>query len=201
MHRKSYKEHLKAQREQDILRAAGQLLCDHGEVNMDTLAEIVGVSKPTLYQHFHSKHELVARVVLLSTEHLERYLLEHTEGTPIERFEAVMRMLLRQRYAPDSILEGFDPALIVSALHSDPAILACKARLMKMLCQLVDKAKAGGEIVPSIPTRLIVYGMFSTLSALGDRDLPGTVDEAIESVISLFMYGIRPRFTLPQVTI
>lgn len=198
MHGKSYKEHLKAQREQDILRAAGQLMCEQGEVNMDTLAEVVGISKPTLYQHFHSKHELVARVVLLSTEHLERYLLEHTGGTPIERLEAVMRMLLRQRYAPDSILEGFDPALIVSALHSDPAILAYKARIMKMLCQLVDEAKAGGEIVP-LPTRLIVYGMFSTLGALGNRDLPGTVDEAIESVISLFMYGIRPRFT--QVTI
>jgi AcrR family transcriptional regulator len=201
MRSKSYKEHLKAQREQEILHAAGQLMCDHGGVNMDTLAELVGVSKPTLYQHFHSKHELVARVVLLSTEHLERYLLEHTENTPIERLEAVLRMLLRQRYAPDSILEGLNPSLIVSALHSDPALIAHKTRIMEMLCQLVDEAKAGGEIVPALPTRLIVYGLFSTLGALGDRDLPGTLDEAIESVIRLFMYGIRPRSALPQVTI
>ncbi len=201
MHRKSYKEHLKAQREQDILRAAGQLMYDHGEVNMDTLADVVGISKPTLYQHFHSKHELVARVVLLSAEHLERSLLEQAEGTPVERLGAVMRMLLRQRYAPDSLLKGVDPALIVSALHSDPAVLACKARVMKMLCELVDEAKAREEIVLSIPTRLIVYGMFSTLAALGNCDLPGTLDETIESVISLFVNGIRPRFARPQVTI
>ena len=55
----SYKERSRLRREQDILRTAARMIRDNGyaNLNMDDLADEVGISKPTLYQHFKGKDD------------------------------------------------------------------------------------------------------------------------------------------------
>ncbi len=72
--RHSYRDVERQRREKDILECAGKLLAERGyaDLNMDDLAEAVGISKPTLYQHFKSKEDLVTQVVFQSYETMER---------------------------------------------------------------------------------------------------------------------------------
>ena len=53
MKKHSYKEIERQRREEDILHVAERLLLErgYGNLNMDELADAVGISKPTLYQH------------------------------------------------------------------------------------------------------------------------------------------------------
>ena len=63
----SFKERERQRREHEILLHARRLIRAGGfaDLTMDDLAQAVGVSKPTLYQHFRSKDDLTARVVEL----------------------------------------------------------------------------------------------------------------------------------------
>src|SRR5688572_26251872 len=78
MGKQSYKEREKQRREEEILTSAERLLMERGyaNLNMDELAEYVGLSKPTLYQHFKSKEELAARVFMRGFEETESFLAQ-----------------------------------------------------------------------------------------------------------------------------
>jgi AcrR family transcriptional regulator len=55
----------RAEREDEMLRAAGEAFATHGfhEASMDAIAAAAGISKPMLYNYFGSKHGLYAAYV------------------------------------------------------------------------------------------------------------------------------------------
>jgi len=55
----------RAEREDEMLNAAGEAFAAHGfhEASMDAIAEAAGISKPMLYNYFGSKHGLYAAYV------------------------------------------------------------------------------------------------------------------------------------------
>jgi AcrR family transcriptional regulator len=180
---------------------AGRLMRERGfaNFNMDELADSVGVSKPTLYQHFSSKDELVAQVIIRGLQNLEERLQAPLEGMAVERLQTVMRHMLKQRHAPDNILKSVGPEIIVTTIHSNTALVAQRVRVMELLGDLVEKAKAQGEIVQNIPTAMIVHAMFCLGALLDRHHLPDQVDlsaherdETIDHVIYLFLHGITP---------
>ena len=87
MAKSTFKERQWQQREQEIIACAGTLIQQHGieRVNLDLLAAEVGISKPTLYQHFRSKDELLRRVISLGIQAIEAHLQEPGIGTPLSR--------------------------------------------------------------------------------------------------------------------
>lgn len=96
MARGRYRQQQWEQRAEAIVEAMERLCAERGfgAVTMDALADEVGISKATLYQHFDSKDALLAELML---RHLDRFLAS-LEGSadlpPVERLRAAMRVLM-----------------------------------------------------------------------------------------------------------
>lgn len=72
-----------AERREQLLAVAAELFARHGYhgLSMEQLADGAGVSKPVLYQHFASKHELYLAVVRDAVAALEAVVRGALEGT------------------------------------------------------------------------------------------------------------------------
>ena len=188
----SYKERERLRREQEILAAAEKMLVERGyaALTMDDLADAVGISKPTLYQHFKSKDDLAARVIINALEILEAHLEQPYQGSPVAQIEDVFRKLLQHRHTPGGVLASLGPELVIRTLHSHPLLTDHKKRVVALLEKLVNEAKACGEIVESVPTSIIVRSMFCLQSALSDYE--PDLDRSLNGVIHLYLYGIVP---------
>ena len=164
----TYKEREKGRREREILLRARQLIHESGYagLNMDALAESVGISKPTLYQHFRNKEELVVRVIVDGTEEVEEYLLTASEESPLERLKVALRLILVNRYGTQGLLKDFDADMSTSTFHSHPTVVAVKRRVLTEAERLIDEGKAKGEIISTIPTPLISVLLFKLLGLL-----------------------------------
>ncbi len=210
----SYRDVERQRREQDILQCASKLLVERGyaDLNMDDLAEEVGISKPTLYQHFRSKEELARRVVVKSYETMEAEISALMSGTPLERMTQIMRHILKSKYAAGGLTAVMDNATFASLARSSPAIQERQARAKQGLTYLVEQAKAQGQIPTTLPTPLIVRHFFSLQNLLNDvwcrEELAAlenaanaengqsnnlsekNLDEAIEAVVQMFLHGV-----------
>src|SRR5688572_21567188 len=71
------------ERRSQLLAVAGRLFAEHGYhgLSMEQLADAAGVSKPVLYQHFPSKHELYLALVNDAIEELQSQVRKALEGT------------------------------------------------------------------------------------------------------------------------
>lgn len=162
MTKATFKERMRQQREEEIIRTAAQMIRERGyaELNMDELAEAVGVAKPTLYQHFKSKEDLVAQVIVEAMEMLEARVSDSTSGTPLQRLAEVVTMMLEARHSTMSAMASLDTNLLKTFLHTHPAVREIKNRAVVHIYRIVDEGKALGEINPDLPTEIIVGWMF-----------------------------------------
>jgi len=194
----SYKEREKGRREREILRNARHLIHEsgYGDLNMDALAESVGISKPTLYQHFKSKEDLVVRVIVDGIEEVEEYLLTASEESPLERLKVALRLILVNRYGTHGLLNDFEAELITSTLYTHPDAVAVKKRVMAEAERLIDEGKDKGEIISTIPTPLISVLLFKLLGLLStpqcfkhpmDSDVLGN---HIDNLVAMFVRAI-----------
>lgn len=185
----SFKERMKQQREREILAAAGQLIREHGydDMNMDALAEMVGISKPTLYQHFASKEAILLHIIQHSLEALEAHLIEHADGTPLERLELVLRTLIGHAYRHDSIMANLSARSVLEMLRSN-AVVEPKGRVLAMLYQIVDEGKAQGQIDKTISTPLLTDLMFYLLGSVGRylQSPQGNIETATNQALLVF---------------
>lgn len=192
----SYKEREKQRREAEILRMAAHLINERGyaELNMDHVAEAVGVSKPTLYQHFKSKDELVIRVMEQSGHDLEAHMASIHDLSPLAQFESILRFLLMTHIEP----EAFPATLVLKpSLQEHDAyqnIVESWMRTGQRLRQIVQEGKATGEIAQDIPPDIVISGMFSLLGVLrppeGMSHLAPPDPTRVEGIIRLFLRGI-----------
>ncbi|MEO1443324.1 MAG: helix-turn-helix domain-containing protein, partial [Chloroflexota bacterium] len=97
MSKLSYKERARLRREQEILRTAARMIRDHGYVNlnMDDLAEEVGISKPTLYQHFKGKDDMVAKTMIQTMLEMEQYIKDLQTESAIDGLVQILRYMLK----------------------------------------------------------------------------------------------------------
>ncbi len=200
MTRLSFKERAKQRRAHEILEEARRLVRERGyaDLNMDTLAEAVGVSKPTLYQHFRSKEDLVAQVLVTCLHELEDDLHQTGAAEPVDQLRGLLRRVLRERYLTSGLLADFETETVFTMLHSHPDVIAAKKRLMAEVDQVVEAGKARGEICASFQTPLVgcllfkLFGLPSTVQALAS-DPPGSpqdMADLIESIVMLFTRSI-----------
>jgi len=197
-----YKERERQRREQEILHTTTRLLVERGyaNLNMDDLADAVGISKPTLYQHFKSKEDLVVQVVVHNFAMMEQHLKQIEAGTPRERLKQMTRWRLKSRYKPDSLFKTLQDAEIPwSTMHKHPILQEKRALGQRKTAELVEEAKACGEIDPTLPTPIVVQMMFCLPGALSDPAIQEkmgeseeALDQAVESVLRIFFRGIAP---------
>jgi outer membrane protein TolC len=186
-------------REDAVLDAAAELLHERGfaATSMDEIAARVGISKPTLYQHFPSK-DAVATTVLLRRLALAAADLDRAEaaiadgGAARPELERVLHDLFARRAGlwatrvevPRSLLES-------------PPLAAARAGVWGRIGALVDRAKAEGSCRADVPTAVIVRmcvglvrGDYLDLVDAGSHETP---EALAASLVSLVVDGLAPR--------
>jgi AcrR family transcriptional regulator len=85
----------RAERERQMIRIAEEVFAEHGYVtaSMDEIAERVGVSKPMLYEYFHSKEGLLLACIAQSRAELREVTEQAVVGAQSAE-EALRRGLL-----------------------------------------------------------------------------------------------------------
>jgi AcrR family transcriptional regulator len=195
MTKKSYQERVREQREQDILETAARLIHEQGysNLNMDVLAEEVGISKSTLYQHFSSKEEMVMQVMHKGFTLLDEHMQIST-GEPIEKLEAMIRYMLQKGHAPDGFSTHMVRDEVMVLFHSYAEIGARIGATFGRMNQWINEGREKGQIRKELSNTVIATTMFSMLSVL---DMPAalrdtqTVDERIEQAVSIWLRGIK----------
>src|SRR5947207_3029296 len=202
MNKHSYKEQEKHRREQEILQKAGQLLVEHGyaNLNMDELADTVGISKPTLYQHFKSKEDLISQVVIHSFDAMAEHFASVPKGTPIEQLEDIFRWIVKTRYANSHVFASADADSLWIAMRNNTALIAHRERAFESLCELVEAVKADGYFAQDIPTKIIARSLFCMVGVFKDSaltsDLLGTEaqrEKAINMLWQIFLHGVSAK--------
>ena len=200
----SYKDVERQRRETDILLAAERLLIEGGytNLNMDELANLIGISKPTLYQHFKSKDELAVRVLLRSFSSIDEFISRPLDGPAIERlFELLRRFLAIQ--APGSLSAtlrpDLHPQMIMATMGNFPEFEGRKLQFLKHISSLVDTAKAEGSIDADIPTPIVTHMLLALSQSLARPSIqaqiantPAQIEGAVNSVLRVFQHGVAP---------
>ncbi|MEO0564506.1 MAG: TetR/AcrR family transcriptional regulator, partial [Chloroflexota bacterium] len=187
--------------EQEILRTAARMIRDNGYVNlnMDDLAEEVGISKPTLYQHFKGKDDMVAKAMHRSMERMEEFIDELPDTPAIDQIEYVMRYLLRQQTDPD----GFSVAIMQDGSqglkhlkHPPMDMQDIRSRVGQKITALIQRAKNEGGIRQDMSNLVVMGIMFSSMSVAQSPAIMGdysqAADEIIESTIAFVRRGLAP---------
>src|ERR1043165_1526961 len=95
------KERQRKLRDDAILESTMRLLAMKGfdAMTMDDVANDVGISKATLYQHFKSKEELAVKVVLNTIIHMEARIRGIGPGCPaVARLQEMVRLIIAKGF-------------------------------------------------------------------------------------------------------
>ncbi len=197
MQKQSFKERERERREEEIIRAVANLIRERGfaNVSMDDIADEVGVSKPTLYQHFKSKDDMIAVTVIRSMRQMHDYMDELDADSPLLKLEQMLRHMMETVDAPDALPSSLVEIQIAHPPnHPDFAIE--RDRVGNDLYALIEEGKARAEIAQDIPTGVIIGTMFSLLKVV---DRPKALEaygvdrsKIIDGAVHLFIRGIRP---------
>lgn len=129
-----------AERRQQLLDTALQVFARDGyhETSMNALATEAGVTKPVLYQHFASKHDLVVEVLNRLGDRLHSAIVAAilTEETPRNRVEAGFRAFFRFF---DDEPDAFE-VLYESKLGAQPEFRGDAARIQATFAETVAQA-------------------------------------------------------------
>lgn len=195
MSRPSLKARQRQLREDAILDAAHDLMAQKGysAMGIDDVASLVGISKATIYQHFASKEDLAISVVLrLMRRGEERMQAVERSQPAIQRLEEMIRGGLARRAG----LWGTEAGMLPPGLRAHPAYVAQLARMHGHINQLIEAAKAEGDIDPGLATAVVARTLaqlfqtdYSDLAG-GDGAARGQV---AETLVRLVFDGLRRR--------
>lgn len=196
--RLSFKEREWQRREQEILAEAARLIREQGFANlkMDELAEMVGISKPTLYQHFKSRDDLIAHVMVRGLQELHSYADSLAELSPLEQLQGILRMMLIKRYQPDSMLQGVNQEVFINITHQHPQFIEQREAANRRIQALVLQAQSQGQIDPNLSPGLVA-GLLFMLMGLPQYGGPLEADSpqlaaTMNQVIVLFTRALKP---------
>ncbi len=184
----------------EILEAAQQLISDQGyaAVSMEELAARVGISKPTLYNQFSNKEQLV---VAMANQVMERLLpLVDDDGAPgrspmdrlCDLLLAAVQMQLDRRV---TAMQLWMPEVVhMLKEHQEALDQICK--IDAVVVNLVRKALASGEIIPLLDEFSVVrifYALFLS-PHVGRLSVAGAINPETmpEKVVAFFRRGLGP---------
>jgi len=180
------------ERRQQLLDVALGVFARNGyhETSMNALASEAGITKPVLYQHFESKHELFAQVLQQTGDRLHAAIAETTVGvdSPHDRVEAGFLAFFRFfDDCPDafSVLYssslGSVPEFKREARRVQDTFIAMLARLVRT--DVEDDARALAAGVNGISEGMVRYWMHE-----GRKH---TADEMAELTVRLAWGGLE----------
>ena len=194
----SRREKKREQREKLILKTAADLIGTHGfsHINMDMLADEVGISKTTLYQHFSNKEDVVLNVLHRSFNNVEEFMRQLPPDDPaIDRLEAMMRYMMQSGYGADGFPLGMVRDDVIHAFVHDAEISQRFRALAQQFFQHIDTAKAQGDIADDLPDDLVISALMTLIGMVDSPKVwPMTHqhDDIINHAVRIFRSGIAP---------
>ena len=195
----SLRERRKALLRDEILEATHQLMAERGyaALSMDDLAARVGVSKPTLYNQFPTKDDLVAAMAIQLIERTFSQVVATGSASPLERLLRFLHtsVSLQIAHRTNTMQLWLPEVLDILERHQRSRDQLC--RVDALLVATIHEAIAAGEIDPAIDVASAVRIFFALnispsigrLSITGDPDPTHLAD----TVVEVFRRGLAPR--------
>ena len=199
MPRGRYRQKQWDERQAAILDALTQLAAAHGfaNVTMDELADEVGISKATLYQHFKSKDEMLAALIAAHTVRFVEWLEQTTDLPPVERLRQVVRYLMDEHMTPlRSLIQRED---LLPTLERHPELIAQHHEMIAQLNAIIVEGQRDGQIAPDLAPQVIIRVMWmlsnvphSEYAALRGDEASLDREMYITQILTLFERGLCP---------
>ncbi len=183
----------------EILAATQQLLAERGfaALAMDDLAARVGISKPTLYNQFPTREDLLAAMIarLIRDLFTAAAIGEPTDRSPLDQLCDLLRasvlFQIENRAAAFQLWLPEVADLLEKHPQSRNELLQAQARVWK----LAEAAIANGEVDPDL-NPVVVIRTFSAMLCFpfaGGRNLPPTTDPeaTADLVVRIFRQGLQ----------
>jgi AcrR family transcriptional regulator len=199
----SIKERQRQLREDAILDAATDLIRAKGfnGMSLESIAEAIGVSRPTVYQHFSSKEDVAAHIVIRNLKEVEANLASlDPSDTPGQRLRSFVRKALELRF-DRSHLAMYDLTRIrLSHGNDSPELIEAESRFLSGVTRLIVEAQESGEAWSGVPAHLFQLALVGFIKN-PDLDLfieqgrttPADIEEAL---LSLLFGARQPELTL-----
>ncbi len=156
------KERQRQLREDAILDAAEDLLLNRGlgAMTLEDLSVEVGISKPTLYQHFRSKDEVIAGIMTRGLRAAKRQLQEFSAVLPpAKALKALIEIFVEKR-AENNCGPVTDLCIALSQLAQGP-IREAEREFNDEIEVLVTAGQRDGTIRAGVPALFISQTMIS----------------------------------------
>ncbi|GGC77424.1 TetR/AcrR family transcriptional regulator [Chelatococcus reniformis] len=181
-----------------VLKAAATAFNRRGFANtsMDEVAATLGISKPSLYQYFKSKQEILYQCHLLAVEHGEAGVVEAqaTSGSGLAKFLTYVRRYLRGYFDDLGSCAVLLDVYSLSGEHVDE-IVRRRDGVTRAVQEFIDAGIADGSIVDCDPTlaTFFAFGAVNWMSVWYRPTGARSPDEIIETFTRLFTSGMAAR--------
>ncbi|MDO8177670.1 MAG: TetR/AcrR family transcriptional regulator [Undibacterium sp.] len=195
----SFKDQAFKLREDSILDATTGILATKGFdlMTMDDVANLIGISKPSLYKHFKSKEDLVGSTMVRLLDGASAQLEQLPEAfSAKEKLSALLEWALRVR------LEGGMPFLPSTSAHVREMLmrnLKYVGKVLKLNAQLeklVQQAQKKGELNPGMPTDVILYSYYARTCDPAveylQRFSKMSKDDIVKHMLQVCFEGMKP---------
>jgi AcrR family transcriptional regulator len=151
-------------REETILASTHDLMATRGlhVMTMDDVADAVGISKTTLYQHFKSKEELAAAVI---NGKFRELLIDIQALAPslssLLKLRQTLTCIIAKRFGENSMCMFASEATMNVYLQNQPEYMRNEQMLIDALSSLIDTAKSEGHIASHLSTLVMVQMLLS----------------------------------------
>ncbi len=183
----------------EILAATQQLIAERGfaALAMDELAARVGISKPTLYNQFPTREDLLAAMIarLIRDLFTAAAIGEPTDRSPLQQLcdllHASIEFQIRHQAAAFQLWLPEVAELLEKHPHSRDELLRAQARVWR----LAEAAIAHGEVAADLQPVDIIRTFSSLLCFpfVGGRNLPpvNNPSETAALVVRIFRQGLQ----------
>ncbi len=166
---------------------------------MDDLADAVGISKATLYQHFGSKDEMLIALIHEHTARFGEWLTTTADQPPLVRLRETMRYLMEGHITPLRGLIQFGREDILPVFEGSADLISQHTETLAMLSAIVREGQADGSIVHDLAPQIVISAMWALSNvsmaehkpAHGDA-IPLDREVYITQMLSLFERSITP---------
>jgi len=156
--RPSMKERQRQLREDAILDAAVEFLQTKGfnAMTLEDITEAIGISRPTLYQHFCSKEDVLIHVAMRNLRLTSQKLLGMDPSRPAtERLKEFIAWCVQRKFGEHREMFYDMSRLVLSCGGADPRLTGPQNAFMKELEKIILEAQAEGGVRQDIRAMLL----------------------------------------------
>jgi len=156
--RLTMKERQRQLREDAILDSAGELIQQKGfnAMTLEDITEAIGISRPTLYQHFSSKEDILIHIAMRNLRATQKRLREMDPSrSATDRLREFITWSIARKFGEARETFYDMTRLVLSCGGSDPRLIGPQASFMKDLEGLLEVAQKEGGVRSDVSAMIL----------------------------------------------